>query len=592
MTRPGGAWTAGPLGADPTSLILLGFGLVLVFFAVRPELWARLWFARVDPRPAAILRIGFGLAVAWTLLEYLPRARQLFSDEGLWLPAMARARFGEPLRRVWDPEAGFEHWWSLAYAMSGNFSILHFRSEPWIVFALYGALMTSLGLMVLGLWTRCTTVASWALAAQLYRHNPFFYSSADYVAQIFLFLGMFCRWGEAYSLDSWRRRRRLVLGGAACLPAVRPIPVWPLRLMALQLTVLYTSTGLLKSGPAWREGSAIYYALNLDNFYRVPAQGLVTWLQWLGVLPLLTWLTRAWEVGWPLAIAAALLAGYESDRRSGVRLAAGPGRRRLSWAIAGAAWAALVWALALLAPRLAEQNGLDADPDRARTLSAAALIVGPGLVAATYRLARRRAPRPLRRLLGGVLPAWLGFGLLLHLGIGIGLNIGTFPQLMMASYACLLTGPGVDRLRAFLLSRPLGRGEGPRPLCAAPWGLVLAPIHRLRYRVPRERGLVRYHPDELGARRAALLRLWDPAGRLTFRADRTIPSDELCVEFPGLNAEVVGGEAGVVLARTLPGLWWLGALSLVPGLRRPVGGTVLRLLGHGATLPRGSCRIS
>ena len=34
----------------------------------------------------------------------------------------------------------------------------------------------------------------------------------------------------------------------------------------------------------------------------VPIHGLVTWLQSLGVLPLLTWTTRWWEVLFPVAL--------------------------------------------------------------------------------------------------------------------------------------------------------------------------------------------------------------------------------------------------------------------------------------------------
>jgi hypothetical protein len=73
-----------------TNLSLWGIGLVFLFFVVRPELWRRLWFTRVDPRPAALMRIVFGLVVFITFYDLLwpmnpldfSVAKFLFTDEG------------------------------------------------------------------------------------------------------------------------------------------------------------------------------------------------------------------------------------------------------------------------------------------------------------------------------------------------------------------------------------------------------------------------------------------------------------------------------------------------------------------------------
>ena len=54
-----------------TNVLTAMFVLVLLFFVVRPELWRRLCFDKVDARPAGLLRIGFGLVVLWTFVDLL-----------------------------------------------------------------------------------------------------------------------------------------------------------------------------------------------------------------------------------------------------------------------------------------------------------------------------------------------------------------------------------------------------------------------------------------------------------------------------------------------------------------------------------------
>ena len=80
----------------------------------------------------------------------------------------------------------------------------------------------------------------------------------------------------------------------------------------------YAATGLLKTGLTWREGTALYYAMNLDHFYRWPATGLIAAVQHIGVLPLMTWLTRWWEMLFPLTLVGAALTAYEAERRAGM----------------------------------------------------------------------------------------------------------------------------------------------------------------------------------------------------------------------------------------------------------------------------------
>lgn len=512
------------------SAALLGVAAVGAFFLLRPEVWARIFFSRVDPRPAALLRIALGAAVLWSFLTLSPHVQLFFTDEGLLLPGMARETARSPLRELWDPVHGFEHWWSPLRAVVGSSSILHLRSDPPLVFAVYALLLLSLVLMSLGIWTGATSVASWLLAEQLYRYDSMFANGGDLVIRAFLFLGMFCRWGEAYGVDAWRRRRAELLGGASRIPPLRRIPAWPLRLMMVQLALIYFLNGWLKTGVAWRDGTALYYALNLDHFYRLPAQTVVTWLQYVGALPILSWLTRGWELLFPLALLGAALRGYEADRRAGRWPPVGTWRRVASWlALGGGIIAALFTRVPAFAGAVA--------------LAAVAAIL-------LYRLLRARLPALSHVVLTWLLGkrVWLVVGVALHFGIDIGLNVGTFPQVMTAVYLAWLTGPEIDAFWRFVLRR--------------------APAVTIRH-----------CPDEASVRQAALLRLREHA-RIEFAADPAVEPRSLHVDLSGGAAGLGGPEAALALVPLFPGLWWLHPFRRIPVTRARAGRIALRMLGQ------------
>jgi hypothetical protein len=407
-----------------TTLGLASLVLAALFFALRPEVWRRLWLVRVDPRPLALTRIAFGLVVLWGFLALAGDARVLFSDEGLWLPEQARARFGGGLK----------------------LTVLHWWSPPGLVFTLYALMLVALALMTLGLWTRWTTLAAWGLVLQIQRYQFMHYSGADFVIANFLFLGALSRWGEAYSLDRWRRR-------AAPGTAPAPVPAWPMRLMMLQLALIYCATGLSKRGELWANGEALYYALNLDHFYRIPAQTMVAWLQQAGVLPVLTHVVRWWEVLFPLALVGVALRGYEADRRAGRWSVAPAWRRRLSWVVAAGVWLLLAVILGVLGAHHGAPAGVPAVGARRALALTALVVVAPLLVIPIYRRVRVR-PGPAGLLLHWVLGkrTWLVVGVLLHLGIDLFINVGTFAELMLAVYVVWLTPAELDAARSWLRS--------------------------------------------------------------------------------------------------------------------------------------------
>ncbi|MCG8591339.1 MAG: hypothetical protein MJE66_18755 [Proteobacteria bacterium] len=572
-----------PAAALVTVLALVAMAAVGGFFLTRPELWRRLWFDRVDPRPAALMRIFFGTIVLVNFAGLLwpsgplehSVARHLFTDEGLWLTELARQNYGGELRTLWDPEHGFQRWTDPLRVLWGNFTVLHFRSDPGFAFPLYAAMLGSLVLMIAGWRTRAATVVAWVLVETFYRYNPIFYTGSDNVVRVFLFLGMLTQWGEAYSLDSLRRRRRAILEeGASALPALRKIPAWPLRLMMLQLCCIYTATGLLKSGSTWQDGTALYFALNLDHFYRLPQTHVVTWAHHFGVLPALTALVRWFEIAFPLAAVGVVLNAWERERAAGCWPQAPTWRRTLGVAWLSLAWAALAIVLGIAAFfTLPHRVPSDWSQTQVVLLVAAMTLPLPAAVAMAYLGLRRFLPRVHRFTRHWLLGkrSWLFFGLGMHIGIGMSLNVGTFAEVMVATYCVWLRGEDLDAFWRWVGSRRARPGENGRPQRSRWEKLLLLPVDALRYRRPAPKPVVLHHPDDASVRRAALLRLLDVAGRLVFEPDDASAPESLRVRLAD-GRVVAGNAAAAALTAIFPALWPLRPVSWLPGVGALVRG--------------------
>lgn len=564
-----------------TIVLWVLLGLALLYFALRPELWRRLWLDRVDPRPAGVLRIVFGVVVLWTMVDLLPIGRFLFTDEGLWLTKMARRNYSGDFRTIWDPEHGVAHWYDWVLALWYRFSLFHIRSDPPFVWTIYGLTIASLTLMILGVKTRITTVVSWFLVNTIYIYSPIFYSGGDTVVRVYLFLGMLTRWGDAYSLDAWWSRKKAVLGGATEVPPLRAIPAWPLRLMMMQLAIIYCATGALKSGHTWLDGTALFFALNLDHFYRHPAQiHLVTFLQMIWVLPLATWITRIWETAFPVALVGAAVNAFEREKTAGVWPQAPRWRRVASYLCVAGVFGCLSYIAGVTAMYFYDPafGPWKINKPQAAVLFGALGLAIPAVALGLYLVLRTRLPRvhqfALKWLLGK--RTWLGIGIIMHVGIDLLMNVGTFVQVMIAVYIAWLSGPEIDAFWHWLVSKPQKAGTGSRPLRSKRWqATLLAPLDRLRYRAPPAPYIVRHNPEEASVRHAALLRMWDLSERLQFIADPAVNPRQLCVDVPGRGLRV-DSAAGRALVPLLPGFWWMYPWCLIPGLSTLCGRILVR----------------
>ena len=110
--------------------------------------------------------------------------------------------------------------------------------------------------LTLGLFARLASILALGCLVLLQARNPYMLFGADV---LFFQIGL---WLPFLRLDAaWSLGRKLGRSAATGAPPV--IPLWPLKTIQIQVALVYFVTAVTKLGTdPWRDGSAVYYALN------------------------------------------------------------------------------------------------------------------------------------------------------------------------------------------------------------------------------------------------------------------------------------------------------------------------------------------
>ncbi len=463
--------------------LLLLCGLAVgVLAIVGRESWRRFWLSTEDPRPLAVFRIVFALLVLIDidgLGTYLPL---LFSDEGYFTTHTAQelfaslqfAGYGDGLEG--DPAGFFGIAGLLQFFKGTHFSLLYFWDTPtalWIHLAAFNLAGIALAI---GYRTRTAAIVTFALFNSFLYRDLIFWEGTELVLRCLFFYLLLGRTGHALSVDNWLRCRRLRRKGQLSLPGgpgegagspptaehaqglaaiYRRIPAWPRRLMILQVATIYVYTGAVKNGAIWAAGDALYYALNLDHFYRFYPQAISA-LFGTHLFRLMTWVTKLWEL-----LFALVIVGMIVRWRLRLRLPQPSPRERqvgaLAWIVLGLA------ALAILLVTLPVHVLADPVPGRP---TIGTLQLGLGLAWLLGMLAiwglRRALVRGEIRIGPWTIDAdtllaytlgrriWLGLAVVFQLLLFVMMSIGVFQPIMLATNLLFLDGPEIQRLLAWL----------------------------------------------------------------------------------------------------------------------------------------------
>lgn len=222
----------------------------------------------LDCRSLALFRAFLGIVILGDLAARAQDLAAFYTDAGVISRAELMSRVPLPLG------------WSV-HLLTGSFGGVMFLFILNVLFAL---------MLIVGFKTRFATVACWVLITSLHLRAYMVLQGGDVILRMMLFWGMFLPLGAKYSLD------------ARSHPDEEENPqVFSAASIALiaQVAVIYLFTYLLKTGPEWRDGSAVQYALSAE----VMSTSFGQWmLQFPNLLKALTFTTIGFELLVPLLL--------------------------------------------------------------------------------------------------------------------------------------------------------------------------------------------------------------------------------------------------------------------------------------------------
>lgn len=194
------------------------------------------WFGPQPMYTLGLVRIAFGaLATLWTLW-LLPLLFEMFGTNGI-----------APQRP------------SIAYTW-GVFDL--WSSNPAVLAGWALLLAASIALMV-GWHSRFAAIVVFVLILSFQRRDPWFFNAGDAVVRIEALFMALSPCGAALSLDQRRR--------TGSFWSAQTLPNWPIRLIQVQMSIIYVVCVQTKlSGQTWLDGTAVSYALRLEDMQRIP----------------------------------------------------------------------------------------------------------------------------------------------------------------------------------------------------------------------------------------------------------------------------------------------------------------------------------
>lgn len=260
------------------------------------DAWNRFFHAPVDPSVCGLFRIGYASLLLLNMLVLLPELTQWFGEEGVLPLGAAQA--------VIDRNR-----WTLFQWLPQNDGVV------WACYLVFLAQIVGLGL---GFFSRFNAVCVFLWLVSFQHRNRLLFDGEDNVFRLMGFFLIFLPLGKAYAIDAARRVKR---GLARHPPA--PEPAWALRLVQLQMCLIFVSTALEKlRGAEWLDGSAVYYVTRLDVYRFGPlpdnfltstwAMKAATWgvLAAECIVPIAVWIPGTRRLALGVAVAMHLAMAY------------------------------------------------------------------------------------------------------------------------------------------------------------------------------------------------------------------------------------------------------------------------------------------
>lgn len=228
--------------------------------------WNKFFF---EPKPVegmALFRIFWCLILLVNALLYIPNINDFYGPHAILSFETVKTQFN--------------------YLHLNIFNMLPVSYE--MVYAVIGIYIVALLSALVGYHTRISLIISYICLISLHHRNIWLLSSAEMIMRSMTIFLICSPCGNALSIDSLRGERN------PKFKQEKYWAPWALRLIQIQTSVIYVWTVWHKiKGDAWFDGSAVYYATRLQDFYNFPVPFL---LDSPLFLTLLTWGTVVLEV--------------------------------------------------------------------------------------------------------------------------------------------------------------------------------------------------------------------------------------------------------------------------------------------------------
>ena len=208
------------------------------------EWWQGFWFRPEPTYTLGLVRMAFGaLTVLWTLW-LLPILHDLLGPRGV-VPDQHQP------------------------AIPGNWGVFEIVSSDQAILIGWAVLLASAIALTLGWHSRVAAVLVFVLILSFLHRDVWVFNAGDSVVRIIALFVALSPCGTALSLDQRRR--------TGSFWSAQSRPPWPLRLMQVQLSIIYLSSVLIKlTGQSWPQGTAVSYALRLVDMQRLPSPDWLT----------------------------------------------------------------------------------------------------------------------------------------------------------------------------------------------------------------------------------------------------------------------------------------------------------------------------
>lgn len=202
------------------------------------SIWDRIWFAEQSPAPIAVYRILYGLLLIWTLVLLCPYIDIFYGPNGILSIETARM---------------YVH----------NFGLTENMAIVFAITLIFGLMLTC------GLYTRFSALMVLVGLILIHNRNYLILNSGDTLLRLGAYYLVFANAGDALSLDRLIRKRR----GET---EVSRKSQWVQKLLQFQVALIYAVAFTSKlAGQTWLDGTAVYYALRVEEFARIPVPFIV-----------------------------------------------------------------------------------------------------------------------------------------------------------------------------------------------------------------------------------------------------------------------------------------------------------------------------